>query len=65
MGMQDFLFFTLQELAFVLKSAITSLMDFAKPIVNDILRIILLIYKLCPQNTVLIVAKTVSVILCY
>ncbi|XP_044755741.1 importin-13 [Coccinella septempunctata] len=54
----------IEDLSLVLKSAITSLMEFSKPIVNDVLQIVTSIFKLNPQNSVLIVAKTIFIIFC-
>lgn len=54
----------IEELSLVLKSAITSLMDVAKPLVTDVLKIVIAVFKLNPQNSVLLVAKAIFIIFC-
>lgn len=50
-----------QVLSSLFKHVLTTLMDDCKPLINDILQIVVSIYREVPQASVLVVAKTVIV----
>lgn len=55
----DFLIFSLQDLSLLFKYVVSTLKDDCKPIINDILQLIVTIYREYPSAHILVVAKTV------
>ncbi|CAH1165774.1 unnamed protein product [Phyllotreta striolata] len=52
----------IEDLSVVFKFGITTLKDDCKPLINDILQLVVTIYRACPQSNVLTVAKTVLIL---
>lgn len=52
-----------QVLCGLLKHIITTLMDDSKPLINDVLQLVVSIYRESPQSSVLTLSKTVSLFL--
>ncbi|KAJ8931893.1 hypothetical protein NQ314_015162 [Rhamnusium bicolor] len=52
----------MEDLSIVFKYGVTTLKDECKPLINDILQLIVTIYRECPQSYILIVAKTVLIL---
>ncbi|KAK9881689.1 hypothetical protein WA026_017206 [Henosepilachna vigintioctopunctata] len=51
----------MEDLGSLFKSAVTSLMDDCKPLINDILLLIVMVYKKWPQSHILDTAKTIII----
>ncbi|CAH1099739.1 unnamed protein product [Psylliodes chrysocephalus] len=52
----------MEDLSVVFKYGVTTLKDDCKPLINDMLQLIVTIYRECPQSNILIVAKTVLIL---
>lgn len=52
----------IEVLALLLKQTLTTLMDDAKPLVNDILTLVVRIYRETPQPSILVVARTAMIL---
>lgn len=52
----------MEELSLLFKSAITTLLDYSKPFISDVLQMLVLIYREHPQPNILVLGKTVIII---
>ncbi|CAG9822067.1 unnamed protein product [Phaedon cochleariae] len=51
----------IEELSVVIKYGVTTLKDDCKPLISNVLQLLVTIYRECPQANILIVAKTVLI----
>ncbi|XP_018575465.1 importin-13 [Anoplophora glabripennis] len=52
----------MEDLSIVFKYCVTTLKEDCKPLINDILQLIVTVYRECPQSNILVVAKTVLIL---
>lgn len=52
----------MEDLSVVFRYGVSTLKDDCKPLINDILQLIVIIYRECPQSNILILAKTVLIL---
>jgi hypothetical protein len=50
----------MEELSILFKYVVTTLLEDCTPLINDILQLVVAVYRECPQSNILMVAKTVS-----
>ncbi|EFA09709.1 importin-13 [Tribolium castaneum] len=51
----------MEELSILLKYVVTTLLEDCTPLINDILQLVVTVYRECPQSNILMVAKTVVI----
>ncbi|KAJ3642174.1 hypothetical protein Zmor_024983 [Zophobas morio] len=51
----------MEELSVLFKYVVTTLLDDCTPLINDILQLVVTVYRECPQSNILMVAKTVVI----